>query len=62
VRSKACTVVTLGSWVGIPLGDVCIVCICVVVVVVVVIVADAVSRGRVKDGIQKPETGGRAPR
>lgn len=43
------------------LGHVCIVCICVVVVVIVVIVADAVSRGRVKDGIQKPETGGRAP-
>ena len=42
------------------LGHVCIVCICVVVVVIV-IVADAVSRGRVKDGIQKPETGGRAP-
>jgi hypothetical protein len=44
VRSKACTVVTLGSWVGIPLGAYMYLCICVVVVVVVVIAADAVSR------------------
>jgi len=38
VRSKACPVVTQGSWVGIPLGAY-MYCICVVV-----IAADAVSR------------------